>query len=235
MKDVLDWLLANAGGSIVGVLAVAGCVWGLKKLVEWASADLLAKGLEDHKRDIAKQLADQQREHERSLEALRSELRTVESEAADLRAHSLGLEAERRRNFEAKRAEVCAELYSALISYRRQAGRVENDEFARYKAGDAVTERQLQTFEDNKGLRDAAMQGLERMVEAAAVYLDPAALEEVEGLVESAFDVHFGRGETSGTWKLCLRRSLGMLREQLGGPPQPEAPLTDDSSDAAVG
>lgn len=186
-------------------------------LVSWWIKGVIDRSWKDRARELDARVSEQAKKTEQ------------------LRAHSLGLEAERRRNFEAKRAEVCAELYSALISYRRQAGRVENDEFARYKAGDAVTERQLQTFEDNKGLRDAAMQGLERMVEAAAVYLDPAALEEVEGLVESAFDVYFGRGETSDTWKLCLRRSLGMIREQLGGPPQPEAPPTDDSSDAAVG
>ncbi len=84
-----------------------------------------ARALEDHKRDIAKQLADQQRQHDKGLAgqqrvhdkelaAVRSELRGVETEAEQLRAHSLGLEAQRWQAFEVKRAEVYAEVYAAI-------------------------------------------------------------------------------------------------------------------------
>lgn len=114
MKDLLDWLLPLAGGSVVAVLAIVGCAWGVKRVTEWAASDALAKGLADHNAKIDERLAAQQRAHESKLAALRSELRALESEAADLRAHSLGLEAERRRDFETRRAEVCGELFGEL-------------------------------------------------------------------------------------------------------------------------
>ncbi|MGH1349045.1 MAG: hypothetical protein ACRBN8_46360 [Nannocystales bacterium] len=121
MFESLDLVLDYVGGSVVAAGLVVAGVWVGRKLFERGLDSAiqqgidghrndLAKKLEDHKADIADRLTAQQREHERSLAALRSELRGVEREAEQLRAHSLGLEAERRRNFEARRAELCAEL-----------------------------------------------------------------------------------------------------------------------------
>lgn len=124
MFDSLDLVLDYVGGSLLAAGLVVAGVWVGRKLFERgldsaiqqgidAHRNELAKELEDHKSDIAKQLAAQHREHEAKLEVVRSELRSVEREAEQLRAHSLGLEAERRRNFEAKRADVCAEMFAS--------------------------------------------------------------------------------------------------------------------------
>ena len=105
----MEWLLPLAGGSVVAVLVIVGGVWGLKRLVEWAGADALAKGLADHQAKIDERLAEQQRTHEETLAALRTEL---------------GLDAERRRHSEARRRETCEGLYAAASRLDRALRRV---------------------------------------------------------------------------------------------------------------
>ena len=83
---VIDYV----GGSVVAAGLVVVGVYAGRKLFERGSDSAIQKGinehrggldqdLEDHKANIEERFATQRREHERELEALRSELRAVES------------------------------------------------------------------------------------------------------------------------------------------------------------
>ena len=65
-------------------------------------------------RDHTRELAAQRDAHEKELEHVRSNLAKVEDKERQLRAHSLGLEAQRRQNFETRRAEACTDLFAEI-------------------------------------------------------------------------------------------------------------------------
>lgn len=101
--------VGGVGGTILNTVLT-----GRLRVEQTKAANAHATDLENHKGTINKLITEQQRVHDGELVRLQSKLKQFEEKESQLRAHSLGLEAERRRNFDARRTEVCAEVYCAV-------------------------------------------------------------------------------------------------------------------------
>ncbi len=233
-------LVGPVGGSVLGLVGslvagfeppvAAALVAGVAGLGGAVVNGLLASRLQRQQAAQAKGLADQQRGHDKELAALRSELRGVEREAEQLRAHSLGLEAERRKAFEAKRAEVSAEIYSMCA--RCYARLLEFEEHIETLVNEGFDPSELEhRTSPASEAADSLLNLIEHGALGAALYLSDAALEELTAFVRAGRDA--SETAIAADVRTHLHALKRVLRPDVGGPARTPDQTADNSDDTA--
>lgn len=181
----------------------------------------IEKKLGDQMRRHEKELADHQRGHDTKLAAVRSELRGVEREAEQLMAHSLGLEAEQRRNFEAKRAEVCDAAFASLVALMEGllVVVVEGPQLDDAALPREVIQERMRAKESAGKLATAAT----ARVQLAGLYTTEALAQRMQSLALFAWSAITTESETNvktatNEFRKGLEEVRGLVRVELGYP-----------------
>lgn len=237
-------LVGPVGGSVLGLVGsllagfdpkvTAALVAGTAGLAGAVVNGFLASRLQARQAASAKALEDQQRRHDNELAALRSELRGIEDEARQLRAHSLGLKAERRRNFEAKRAEVCEAAFGSLVALMEgiQVVAVEGAELDEAALPAEDLQERLQAKANAAALATAAT----GRAEVAGLYTSQPLAKRMYSLSLFAWSpITTGSQVSAEKMMFDFRKGLDevrtRMRSELGYPLADTAATDDDSND----
>ncbi len=180
-------------------------------LVSWWIKGVIDRSWKDRARELDAKVAAQVKETEQ------------------LRAHSLGLEAERRRNFEAKRAEAAAGLFGAFVELR---GRLRMAEHAIYTFMDTpIAGQHLSQLEKDGTLSFAEVEACTR---GAALYLSVEGRAAAQRAFEVGLDLRLGNGARLQDFDTAVEALRDVLRGELmatATSPESSVPSSDGTEE----